>query len=345
MKNLFIRLGCGLIGWNPAILKQCGEASFRQFYKLTSALVIMMTLWFTIGFCFAGNYMNIESLWTQIMVGLVFLIIILCIERVIILTFGRAPIMGWIRVILAIVMALLGSTIFDQMMFRNDIKAELELLREKKVQEIVKSRIKVIDSESERIKIENDSLTILQNDLLEKLQKNPTSTVTSVSYKNVPDGSDENGNAKTKTVAEVNRTVVENPLKTQLDMVQTTIKANTDKINSLVNDKLHIQEIVVEEFNNKPRGFIEELLSTVQVVKQSPWTLTFYGVMFLFLVLLETFVVSIKFTDTKCDYDLIVEHQLRIKELQLKAAEETEREKYVTKELHEEKKNAPSIGL
>ena len=54
-------MGCLLIGWNKDILKECGEASHRQYRKLISAICIMMVLWGTIGSCFADRYINIES--------------------------------------------------------------------------------------------------------------------------------------------------------------------------------------------------------------------------------------------------------------------------------------------
>lgn len=60
MKYL-INIGCFIIGWNKHILRECGEASYRQFRKLLSAICIMMILWGTIGYCFADRYINIES--------------------------------------------------------------------------------------------------------------------------------------------------------------------------------------------------------------------------------------------------------------------------------------------
>ena len=43
MKN-FTNIGCFLIGWNKDILKDCGEASYRQYRKLLSAISIMMIM-------------------------------------------------------------------------------------------------------------------------------------------------------------------------------------------------------------------------------------------------------------------------------------------------------------
>ena len=66
-------LGCLLIGWNMDILKECGEASHRQFKKLLSAICIMMVLWGTIGYCFADRYINIESITLKICISMMFI--------------------------------------------------------------------------------------------------------------------------------------------------------------------------------------------------------------------------------------------------------------------------------
>ena len=89
MKTL-TNIGCLLIGWDKNILSECGEASHRQFRKLISALSIMLILWGTIGYCFADRYINLHSCLLKICVSLVFMFIVLSVERVIILTVGKA---------------------------------------------------------------------------------------------------------------------------------------------------------------------------------------------------------------------------------------------------------------
>ena len=81
----FANIGCFLIGWNKEILKDCGEASHRQYRKLLSAIFIMMVMWGTIGYCFADRYINIELTILKAFVSLMFMFIVLCVERVIIL--------------------------------------------------------------------------------------------------------------------------------------------------------------------------------------------------------------------------------------------------------------------
>ena len=129
MKN-FTNIGCFLIGWNKDILKDCGEASYRQYRKLLSAISIMMIMWGTIGYCFADRYINIESFALKVCISVAFMFIILCIERVIILNVGKARMMATMRFSMAICMAILGSCIFDQIIFRNDIQQTTQENRE-----------------------------------------------------------------------------------------------------------------------------------------------------------------------------------------------------------------------
>ena len=114
-------IGCFLIGWDKKILSECGEASYRQYRKLISAICIMMVLWGTIGYCFAERYVNVESCIFKVCISITFMFIVLCVERVIILTVGKARLMGVMRVLLALCMAVLGSCIFDQIIFINRI--------------------------------------------------------------------------------------------------------------------------------------------------------------------------------------------------------------------------------
>ena len=114
-------IGCFLIGWDKNILKECGEASYRQYRKLLSAICIMMVMWGTIGYCFADRYINIESTILKVCISLAFMFIVLCVERVIILTVGKARLMSSMRIMLALCMAVLGSCIIDQIIFSNDI--------------------------------------------------------------------------------------------------------------------------------------------------------------------------------------------------------------------------------
>lgn len=312
MKTLS-NIGCFLIGWNKNILKECGEASYRQFRKLLSAICIMMVLWGTIGYCFADRYINIESCLLKICVALAFMFIVLCVERVIILTVGKARMMSFMRVLLALCMAILGSCIFDQIIFRNDIQQAIQEHREDIIKETITKRLSIYDSDIQRITHEMDSLSKATIILGEELQKRPTIQGTNVNTQEQVVGVDENGRPKKVKVQSVNTVTMANPLAEQLKANNDQIQIYSNQLEQLRQDKKDIAQKTTEEVSQRVPGFIEELEATLKVVSQSWISSAFYIILFCFLTFLELFVLTIKMGENKCDYELIVEHQLSLK--------------------------------
>lgn len=312
MKTL-INIGCFQIGWNKEILSECGEASHRQFRKLLSAICIMMALWGTIGYCFADRYINIESTILKALVAMMFMLIVLCVERVIILTVGKARLMTLMRVMLALCMAVLGSCIFDQIIFSNDIRQAIQERREDVIKETILKRMSIFDNDEKRITQEMDSLNKATIALGDELMKKPTIKSVNVSTQEQVVGVDENGNPKKVRNRNTEIVNIANPLAEQLKSNNSQIEIYQTQLEQLRQDKKDIAKKVTDEVSTRPLGFIEELEATLSVVSKSVVSLVFYIVLFCFLTFLELFVLTIKMGDTKCDYDLIVENQLRLK--------------------------------
>ena len=306
-------IGCALIGWDKNILKECGEASHRQFRKLISAICIMMVLWGTIGYCFADRYINIESCILKICIALMFMFIVLCVERVIILTVGKARLMTVMRVMLALCMAFLGACIFDQIIFQNDIQHTIHDRREDVIQETTAKRLMVFNSDIQRITHDLDSLSKSTITLGEELAKHPTIKSVNVSTIEQAIGVDENGNPKKVRNRSTEIVNIPNPLTGQLNANNEQIQLYQNQLEQLRQDKKEIAGKVTDEIHSRPVGFIEELEATLKVVSNSWISLVFYIVLFCFLTFLELFVLTIKLGDSKCDYDLIVENQLKLK--------------------------------
>lgn len=309
----FRNIGCYLIGWDKDILKECGEASYRQYRKLLSAISIMMILWGTIGYCFADRYINIESCALKICVALAFMFVVLCVERVIILTVGKAHLMSFMRVLLALCMAVLGSCIFDQIIFRNDIQQAILEHRENVIEETISKRLSIYDNDILRITQEMDSLSKATIVLNEELQKRPIIKGTNVSTQEQVIGVDENGKPKKVRTQTVNTITMANPLAEQLKANNDQIQIYSKQLEQLRLDKKEVAENVRVEVSQRAPGFIEELEATLKVVSQSKVSLAFYIILFCFLTFLELFVLTIKMGENKCDYELIVENQLNLK--------------------------------
>ena len=312
MKTL-TSIGCFLIGWDKNILKECGEASYRQFRKLLSAICIMMILWGTIGFCFADRYINVESCILKLCIALAFMFIVLCVERVIILTVGKARLMNFMRVLLALCMAVLGSCIFDQIIFRNDIQQAIQEHREDVIEETIAKRLSIYDSDIQRISQEMDSLSLATITLNEELQKRPVIKGTNVTTQEQIIGVDEDGKPQKVKTQTVNTVTLANPLAEQLKANNDQIQIYSTQLEQLRQDKKEVAETVRAEVGQRAPGFIEELEATLKVVSKSPVSMAFYIILFCFLTFLELFVLTIKIGENKCDYELIVEKQLYLK--------------------------------
>ena len=255
--NKIKNIGCLLIGWDKNILKECGEASYRQYRKLLSAISIMMILWGTIGYCFADRYINIESCYLKICVSLVFMLIVLCVERVIILTVGKAKLMSFMRVLLALCMAIIGSCIFDQIIFRNDIQQAIQDNRENVISETINKRLSIYDSDIQRITRDMDSLSNATIALNEELQKRPVIKGTNVSTQEQIVGIDENGKPKKVRTQTVNTVTMANPLAEQLKANNDQIQIYSTQLEQLRQDKKEVAETVRAEINQRAPGFIE----------------------------------------------------------------------------------------
>lgn len=306
-------IGCFLIGWDKNILNECGEASYRQYRKLLSAICIMMILWGTIGYCFADRYINIESCILKLCVAIAFMFIVLCVERVIILTVGKARMMSIMRVLLALCMAVLGSCIFDQIIFSNDIQQAIQEHREDVISATITKRLAIYDGDIQRITNDMDSLSKATIALNEELQKRPVIKGTNVSTQEQVVGVDENGKPQKVKTQIVNTVTLANPLAEQLKANNDQIQIYSTQLEQLRQDKKEVAEKVREEMNQRAPGFIEELEATLKVVSQSKVSLAFYIILFCFLTFLELFVLTIKMGENKCDYELIVENQLCLK--------------------------------
>jgi len=117
MENKWIQFGCFLTGYKYEILKGCSEISHRAVKRYTAALIIICTLWAFIGYSFTDKYL--KAAWYFSIAGaMLFVLIILQVERQIILSDSKGKGKYWLRAAIALIMAVIGSVIIDQIIFR-----------------------------------------------------------------------------------------------------------------------------------------------------------------------------------------------------------------------------------
>lgn len=314
--NWWIKLGCKLTGWSSSVLSQCSEASKTQLSKYTSALLILMIVWSITGFCFAQRYIGLP-IWGCILVSLVFVTIVVMIERQILLALHPTKKLAAFRLVIAIIMAIVGSSIFDQTMFGKDIDKQMADTIELQTADLTQKRVSNIDSKLMAFQIEKDSLNKVNSELQADVNAHPWIIQKSVT--NSQDRLVVNGKIKVVNNPSVTTNQVANPK-------QIAIAANNEKIKQIVlqENDLNKKKMTVEEDTRKECqanvGFLEELEAMVSIVTTRTVAGIFYVIFFLLLMSLELFVVTSKMGDEECDYELAIKGAERVKMAQFNSA-------------------------
>jgi len=314
--NWWIKLGCKLTGWSSSVLSQCSEASKTQLSKYTSALLILMIVWSITGFCFAQRYIGLP-IWGCILVSLVFVTIVVMIERQILLALHPTKKLATFRLVIAIIMAIVGSSIFDQTMFGKDIDKQMADTIELQTADLTQKRVSNIDSKLMAFQIEKDSLNKVNSELQADVNAHPWIIQKSVT--NSQDRLVVNGKIKVVNNPSVTTNQVANPK-------QMVIAANNEKIKQIVlqENDLNKKRLTVEEDTRKECqanvGFLEELEAMVSIVTTRTVAGVFYVIFFLLLMSLELFVVTSKMGDEECDYELAIKGAERVKMAQFNSA-------------------------
>ena len=307
MKKLWIHIGCLLTGWDYQILQTCTEASRKQLKKYTSALLILIILWGLIGFLFAERYVQIPW-WGCSITAFFMIIIVLQIERQIILTVGD---LGWLksfRILIALIMAIIGSAIIDQIIFKDDIQKKMIEIVDMQVENQLPHRLNVIDKKILELKKNVDSLDKKNLTLYDEIYKKPTINTISTNVTNkqlqLADGS-----FKTVQETSISKNPIANPKIMEAETNTKHLESFRKQLDEYTREKINVEYDLREELKTK-QGFLEELGAVVEILMENYIAFIFYFMLFLFLMSLELFVVFSKVGDNECDYDLIIKHQL-----------------------------------
>ncbi len=318
-KDLWLKFGCFLSGHNYQLLSECSEASKRDIKKITSALVIIAIIWATVGYIFSLKYLN--SGWIGGIIGSLFLtVLIVQIERQIILTKSINKKIMFARFLLGFIVAMIGATVVDQYIFKQDI----EKIKKDFAAERVTSRIAKGQEFFQNQSSKYDSI-IANNEqkisiLTAKLNRTP-STITQISARD------------SETGRPTGYITIPNPAYTQLsDQINNLNREsstwNTERnsaakdLNDMINSKQ--KELIAEE-----AGFLDELELMIKFLinykdygKEYPVALFFYLLWLFFFLLIELSVLILKSSSESNDYEKIIEYQQQIREERLKILEQ-----------------------
>lgn len=310
--NMWTKFGCMLTGWSKEILAQSSEASRCQLSKYTSAMLILIIVWGVTGFCFAQRYIGLP-IWGNFVVSFFFVTIVIMIERQIILTTEKSFKLLAFRVVIAIVMAIVGSTIFDQTMFGKDINKQMADNIEIQVTNLTQKRVGIIDSKISNLRAEIDSINAQNAYFQAEINAHPyiiQKSVTKTRQQIVVDGE-----VRTVTNPSITTNQVANPK-------QALLEANNQKLSKLLlqEENWTMKKQTVEEDARAECkanvGFLEELEAMWTIISTRRLAGVFYAVFFFLLMSLELFVVVSKTIDKECDYEIALKGVQRVRVVQ-----------------------------
>jgi cell division protein FtsB len=324
-KNWWLRFGCFLSGYNFNLIKSCSEASKKAVKKYTAALLIVMILWALIGFLFTREYIKLNMLGASI-AGVVMVIIIIQVERQIILgTKNRLAVV--FRIMIGLVMAILGSVIIDQIIFKEDIEKQKLFTVENEVSAILPQRSNEINAQIAKLDSIISQKDIERQLLIEELTNNPTIKIPTSSVKRLPSKVETTevvlGQLITKikdtTLIERTYTItaIPNPKGDFLPTLDTQIENLRNIRNELTQQLIDVREGLRKELIGK-KGFLDELEVMFDIILSSWISGGIWLLWFMFFLAIELFVLVSKYGDKENDYEKMIQHQ---KDIRIQAIE------------------------
>ncbi|WP_437918479.1 DUF4407 domain-containing protein [Sphingobacterium sp. LRF_L2] len=307
MKDWWLKFGCFLTGFNYNLVKNSSEQSAKNVKKYTSAVLLIVLVWFFIGFSFATRYLHFAFL-GGLLGGILMGFVIIQIERIIILSTKVSIWSSLFRMLLALVMSILGAFIMDQITFKDDIA----LRKAQVMDERVKLAVKQSEDDLQKQIADLDNMVAKANKKYEEvssdLKKNPVIITT---YTNKSITKDNDGKTLNNTQS-TNKSVMENPKKIELAQLHKQIATLQDKKFELVASITTIKERKEKELK-AATGFLDELTLLHEVVTSSSIGVFVYLLFMLFFLAIELFVLVMKITDKESDYDKLLQHQTNIR--------------------------------
>lgn len=303
MNNIFLKIQCFVIGYDYDLILAASAVSKKQVKKYFSAIIIISILWFFIGYNFSERYFKLDTL-GSLFSAIIFVIIIISVERQILLTFKKSTALKTFRVILGLIMAFIGSLIIDQIIFKDDVeKRQLDeiqtvtnrLLPIKTIQlekQISEVELSIQKKEKERKNLEKD------------LQKNPTIRRTTSKKVFINNSSRDSSINTTDTYENLI-----NPNWELLKLMDSQIKNFRDQKLNIENGKINVRNSLEAEIKMK-KGLLDEVNVLFDVILSSWISILIYFLFFLFFLMIEMLIVVGKSIDGGSDYEYTLQHQM-----------------------------------
>ena len=322
MKNLWVRFGCFLTGYNYGIVTRSSEVAVKAVKRYTSAILIACILWSFIGYTFTHRYLH-GGTFGSFAGAAIMVTIVIQIERQIILSVTRSNWLYLFRGLIACMMAIIGAIIIDQIIFKEDIELEQITFIEEKIKKALPPRTEELRNQIAALDTAIQMKELERLKLIEAVNRNPvikTSSSQSQPTTIKTSSRDSSGrfftSEKVVNTTSVSVTNVPNPKQSLIAPLEQTIAELRKQKNEKDIAILNIRPQLENEIKSKV-GFLDELKVMYALIKDSNIALVVWFIWFFFLLGLEMLVVISKATERTNDYDDTVLHHMRIQRRKL----------------------------
>jgi len=292
---LWDRLCCFLTDHRYSIAREAGPKTMHQIWKYALGVILVMFLWFFVGYFFTIQYLGLTHR-SAIIGGAIMAGVVWFIERMIIHThiekiFSAISIF---RVMLALLMSVIGSVILDQMMFKADIQQVRQKYIESQIQELIPDRMRLINEHIQQLYLQRQQIDSQIQVVTEEVRKHPTIQLPNYTQTVVRDSAGRivqrahTAQFTAQTNPEVNRIPLLYQLRAQVD----------SSISALESRKQNVADQIREELEHT-HGLLTEINAFFYFLsgRNSLPALLIWVMMFVVFVLIELLVLSIKLFD------------------------------------------------
>lgn len=326
MGKYWIKFGCFLTGYNYYIVRSSSEVAAKAVKRYTSAILMVSLLWAFVGYTFTERYLE-GSTWACVAGAAIAVFIIVQIERQIILVVQPSFGLMLSRALIAIMMALIGAVIIDQIIFKQDIELEKITFIEERVKKALppktaELRAQIAALDTTIASKENERAVLISDVNARPLIKSTTTQTIPVTVRRTEFDAD----GRPVTVDRVERHVtasvsnVPNPNQSLIAPLEASITAlRADRLQKET-ALLNVRPALENEIKSKI-GFLDELKVMFNLISGSGVALSVWLLWFFFLVGIESLVLISKVTDKKNDYEETVLHHMNLQLKKLRVLE------------------------
>ncbi len=314
MKHFWTKFACLLTGYSYPLMAQASEASRKTLKKFVSALIPVSLIWGFVAYTFSQRYLH-TGRFASAVVAAVMVFLVIHIERQIILSRGKNWLVPVFRFLLGFVMAVIGSVIIDQIIFREDVEKQ----RISQVQEEVNAVLPAKTRDLDRQILELDSAILKKEEerqaVINELTRRPFVKSASYTARHLPmQVADSKGVNRDTVVRRTDYTLtdVPNPKSSLLPGIESQIQALREQKAARESSLINIRQELEEELRSKT-GFLDELEVLFGILLSSWVALAVWILFILFFLFIELLVLVIKFLEGENDYDKLIAYEMDMK--------------------------------